>query len=226
MIFKNSHFLTTILTPALRVWLSSQLDTIEGLQLHLTSSDQQILRGIIPAVSLQSDFAIYQGLHFDQISLSAEEISVNIGQIFKGQPLQILKPIPVTINLRITEEHLNQSLSSSLLQSGLQDFLSLLLETDSLPSFHWEKIILQEQQFLLKGKSISFPENPIFIQGKVSLKSPQDLLIDPIQVQGLNLEKPLSPVPFNFGSPVDLDRLNVTPDGIFIQGKLRIEIDP
>jgi len=47
MIFKNSNFLTTLLTPALKVWLSSQLETLQGLQIKIVSTDHQLLRGAI-----------------------------------------------------------------------------------------------------------------------------------------------------------------------------------
>ena len=213
MIFKDSNLLTTLLTPALKVWLSSQLETVQGLQIKLVSTDQQLLRGIISKVSLTSDFAIYQGLNFDQISLAAEEIKVNITQILKGEPLQLLKPISISVKMRMTETHLNESLPSSLLQSGLKDFLFLLLPNNSLPDLHWESITLDRNSFILKGKSV-------LIAGEVSLKSPQHLLISPIRIEGLELNTKLVPIELDLGSQVHLEDLIITEDAIFIEGNL------
>lgn len=219
MIWKKNHFLTTILTPALRLWLSSQLDAVQGLQLQLTSSNQQLLQGIIPKVFLQSDFAIYQGLQFDQINLSAEQICVNLSGLFKGQPLQLLQPIPVSGKIRITHRHLNASLASPLLQSGINDLLSLLLGHNAFPSQHWETITLDQNQFILEGRQSSLLTK---IQGEVTLNSPQHLLITPIKLEGFKLEKLPSSVEFDLGSQVQLDTISLTREAVFLQGCLTV----
>ena len=219
----KSHFLTTILTPALRIWLKSQLDSLTRLQLEIKSSDQQLLQGIIPEVLLTSEFAIYKGLHFDQISLIAEQLQVNINQILKGQSLQLLHPLPISGNIRITETHLNDSLSSSLLQSGLQDFLSSLLKTNSFSSLQWEKITLQSNQFLLEGKPPHSPQDSISIQANVDLTSSQHLLISPITVQGFALnQQEITPVEFDLGSQVHLQDIKITQEAIFLEGRITI----
>ncbi len=219
----QSHFLTSILTLALRVWIKSQLETCTRLQLAIKSSDQQLLTGVIPEVSLESEFAIYQGLHFDQISLLAEGMQVNINQILKGQSLQLLNPLPISGRVRITESHLNDSLNSSLLQSGLQDFLSSLLKTNAFSSLQWEKIALQKNQFLLQGKPPLSPQDSVSMQANVDLTSPQDLLISPVTVQGLALnQEEITPVKINLGSQVHLHEIKITEEGIFIEGRMTI----
>ncbi|PSO50710.1 MAG: DUF2993 domain-containing protein [Cyanobacteria bacterium SW_9_44_58] len=220
MIFNQSHFLTTILTPALRVWLYSQLDHLEGLHLHITSSDPQLLQGIIPEVFLESEFANYKGLQFDQISLTAQKIHVNLPQLLKGRPLQPLNPIPLSGRLRITETHLSDSLRSSLLQSGIQDLLRQLFQTDVLPSFHWESIRLDNNQCLLQGRRNVSVATPVLIQAAVNLSSPQHLLISPIKVEGIEINHELSPVEFDLGSQVQIDDLTITTEAIFLKGNL------
>ncbi|MDR9404120.1 MAG: DUF2993 domain-containing protein [Halothece sp. Uz-M2-17] len=223
MIWKKSHFLKSILTPALRIWLSSQLETIQGLTLELTSSDQQLLQGIIPKVLLKSDFAIYQGLHFDQIYLTAEQIQVNLSHLLKGYPLQPLNPIPLSGKIRITDHHLNASLASPLLQSGVQDLLALLLKTETLPPIQWEKITLDHHQFILEGSQSSSPLKPAKIQAQVTLNSPQHLLISPVKIEGLNIkEETVSAVEFNLGSQVDLKDIKISEEAIILAGRLII----
>ncbi len=220
MIWKKSHFLTKIFTPALRLWLNSQLDTVQGLELQLISSDQQLFQGIIPKVFLQSDFAIYQGLHFDQINLTAEEIQVNMAQVLRGEPLHLLKPVSISVKMRITERHLNDSLPSFLLQSGLRDVLLLLFKTDYLPCFHWDSITLEENGFILKGKRLSSFSDSVLIQGDVRLNGSQQLLISPMKVEGLDLNQEFAPIELDLGSSIQLDNLTITQDAIFLQGNL------
>ena len=222
MIWKKSHILKSILTPALRIWLSSQLETIKGLQLEVTSSDQQLLQGMIPKVLLKSDFAIYQGLHFDQIYLIAEEIAINVSQVLKGQPVQLLNPIPLSGNIRITDNHLNASLASPLLQSGVQDFLALLLKTETIPSIQWQKISLDHNQFILEGHQSASSLKLAQIQATVSLRSPQHLLISPVKVEGFPIEEMIAPIEFDLGSQVQLKTLNVTEEAVFLQGCLTV----
>jgi hypothetical protein len=222
MLWKNSHFLTAILTPALRVWLTSQLEAVQGLQIQLKSSDQQLLRGIIPQILLESNFAIYQGLQFDEISLTAEQICINVNRLFQGQPLQLLNPIPLSGQIRMTNTHLNHSLASPLLHSGVKDLLSLLLKTDAIPVLHWEKITLEHNQFILEGQQMSSPFVPIKLRAEVTLSSPQHLLISPLQLEGLNSEETIAPVEFDLGSQVHLKRLNLTQEAVFLQGCLTV----
>ncbi len=222
MFWKKSHLLTTILTPALRVWLTSQLETVQGLELHLISSDQQFLRGIIPKVILRSEFAIYQGLQFDQISLTAQDIEINLSSLLKGEPLQPLKPIPIAGKVRMSESHLNQSLTSSLLQSGIHDFLALLLKTDTFDRFHWDKITLKTNQFILQGTTINSSPQPTLIVGEVHLTSPNLLLISPVTIEGLDFNHQIAPIEFDLGSQVHLENLNLTQEAIFLEGNLMV----
>ncbi len=222
MKFKNSQLLTKILEPALEVWLHSQLDAVEGLQLEIASSDRELMGGIIPSLVLKSHFAKYHGLHFDQVALTAENIRVNVMQLFQGQPLTLLNPVPLFGKVRMTQAHLAASLNSSLLQSGLKDFLSQLLKSDVIPDLKWQEMILDQQQIILKGQRLTATPSPIFIQAEVTLKSPQKLLISPIQVEGFDCQKFPSSVEFDLGSNVSLEQLNVTETAIFIQGRVTI----
>lgn len=222
MFWRKSHLLTTILTSGLRLWLTSQLETVEKLQLHLISSDQELLQGMIPKVLLKSEFAVYQGLHFEQISLTAEEIYVDLSNLLKGEPLAPLNPIPISGRVQMTQTHLNASLASSLLQSGIQDFLLLLFKVDSLETFAWEKITLYPNQFILQGKTLSSPTKQVLIAAKLNLNSPQHLLISPIKVEGLPLNQDLEPIEFDLGSQVHLEEVTLTQEAIFLQGNLMV----
>ena len=56
--------ISKILSPALKLWLRTQVEQIENLEVKISSGNRQIVKGYIPSVFIASDCAVYQGLHF------------------------------------------------------------------------------------------------------------------------------------------------------------------
>lgn len=132
----RSRLISRIVAPALQLWLRSQVDHVETLQVKVEGGDRQILSGHVLQVSVWAQKAIYQGLHLSQVALVGKKIRLNLGQILKGQPLQLLEPIPVAVTLLLQEADLNASLPAPLLANALSEFLvSLLGEELSLDTF-------------------------------------------------------------------------------------------
>lgn len=127
MVSRQSHLITRLLTPALSVWLRSQVESIARLEIQIDGGDRQILSGYLPSVSLTAEQAVYQGLHLTAIQMQANEIRVNLRQILQGKPLTLLDIVPVTTELALSELDLNASLQAPLLQDALVDLLKPLL---------------------------------------------------------------------------------------------------
>lgn len=123
----QSRLISRIIAPALQLWLRSQVDHVETLQVKVEGGDRQILSGHVPQVSIWAENAIYQGLHLSRVELVGKKIRLNLGQILKGQPLQLLEPIPVVVDLLLLEADLNASLPAPLLANALREFLVTLL---------------------------------------------------------------------------------------------------
>lgn len=123
----GSRIISRILPPAIRLWLSSQLDHVENLVFKIEGRDRDILSGHIPEVSLSAEKAVYQGVHLSQAAVTAQTIRVNLGQVIRRQPLRLLAPFPVSGNVLLTTADFNQSLQSALLGEGLYDFLHRLV---------------------------------------------------------------------------------------------------
>lgn len=136
---QQSHIIRSILTPAVRLFLRSQVEHIENLQVRIEGSDRQILSGQICQVFIAADRAVYRGLHLSQIELSGAEILINLGQVMRGKPLRLLKPIVISGNLLLQESDLNASLESPLLTEALSDWMMKLL----LP--HWADLNLDQE---------------------------------------------------------------------------------
>jgi len=112
-----------VLVPALRWWLLSQLDGAEGLEMDLRVGDRQLLRGQLPFVRLGATVASYRGILLRQVTVQAEHIRINLGQVVRGKLLKLLAPVPVEGELMVTQADLQGSVDSPLLQSGLRSLL-------------------------------------------------------------------------------------------------------
>ncbi|MCL1467171.1 DUF2993 domain-containing protein [Argonema galeatum] len=163
---KQSRIISKVLTPAVRLWLRSQVEQVEDLQINIQAGDRLLLTGHIPKVSLSARRAVYQGLYVRQIQLVAETIRINLGQVLKGKSLRLLEPVPVTGELLVEEVDLNASLKGTLLPNALTEFLMTLLKaggcqnpTELLQNRHitWEEIAIDSGKIKLSGTIISFP---------------------------------------------------------------------
>ncbi|MEO0457910.1 MAG: DUF2993 domain-containing protein [Cyanobacteria bacterium P01_A01_bin.114] len=124
---KGSRLIGKVLPMAVRLWLNTQVEHIEGLVFQLDGTDRQILSGHIPGVALAAKQAIYQGIYLSQIRLSAQEVRINLGQVIRGKPLQLLRSFLLSGEVKLTEADLNASLKSELLSEGMCTFWQTLL---------------------------------------------------------------------------------------------------
>ncbi|QEI43299.1 hypothetical protein BMF77_03915 [Dolichospermum sp. UHCC 0315A] len=221
------RIITKVLTSAIKLWLRSQLNQVAHLEVQIEASDRQLLSGYIPGVSISASNAVYQGLRVTQIELEAEKIQLNVAAILKGQPLQLSAIVPVVGKLIITAQDLNNSLSSPLLLTAINDGLIPLLAEYSLnyPFITWEKITLDNQVLILHGIPISETEGAFFnIHLGLELRNGQELQLTQVQVktdQEVLLERN-SPYMINLGTDVDIEKISLLPEQLTCYGRINI----
>ncbi|WP_084555138.1 DUF2993 domain-containing protein [[Phormidium ambiguum] IAM M-71] len=230
---QRSRIISKVLSPAVKLWLRSQVEQVADLQLQIEGGDRQILSGYIPKVTLFTSRAIYQGLHLQQIKLIAENIRINLGQVIKGKPLRLLEPIRAQGELLLSEDDLNASLNSDLLISGLNEFCRMLLKTAGAnsPTFpnqqiHWQKILVDGNQIHLKGSLVE-NNSPIVITTGVSVSDGNQLHLDNPQMQGnLGLNSPnLTSLTIDLGSDVDIQELTFSNGQLICRGSISVTSD-
>lgn len=229
----GSRIISSILSPAVQLWLRSQVQSVDELSIKIEGSDRQILHGTIPKVSLKARGAVYQGLHLTDVNLAATGIRINIGQVIRGKSLRLLEPVPVMGEVQLAESDLNQSLQAPLLLNALSEFLIPQIlgweeEGDGQPSFQLQnpQIQIETDRLTLKaaivgtvGRSI-----PFTLQAGLRLVSPRELSIDDPHIQlsqGFKGGK-LESFQIDLGSEVNLERLTLTPGQIVCQGGIRV----
>lgn len=133
---RQSHIISTVLSPAVGLWLRSQVEHVEDLALLIEGGDRQLLTGLVPRVTVTGRNVIYQGLYLSTIQLIGRGIKINFGQILRGKPLQLSRTVPVQAEVVFTQDDLNDSLQSPLLIQMLTEVLATLLNAGAAPTLY------------------------------------------------------------------------------------------
>ncbi|MBE9156311.1 DUF2993 domain-containing protein [Nodosilinea sp. LEGE 06152] len=238
---KGSRIISRLLPPAIRLWLHSQLDHIEGLEFAIDGKDRQILGGYLPKVRLAAHQAVYQGLHVSQVSVSAADIRVNLPQVLRGKALRLLQPFPVDGQVTVLADDLRASLQSSLLGQGLRDVLRQLLagaETQQrVPLNRWlgegEASPALDIALATDRLTLCWPPEPssgdaLELTMGLAMRAGRWLCLrQPVATVLPTTGAPASPIAldeieFDLGSEVDIRQLAVTPTGIDLVGMVRV----
>lgn len=224
----QSKIISKFLSPALKLWLRSQVDHLDGLELQIIGGDRQIMGGYIPKVFLATAEAIYQGIHLDKVAITAENIRINVGQVLKGKPLTILEPILLQGNLALSEDSINQSLDSPLLSSGLTDFLTMLLQKKEIlknKKVTWQKVTIKENTFILEVDLVDGQGNsmPLKVRSGLALSNSHTLLFNPLIVESTDFcSLSLEQFTIDLGPEVELKQLNLSRSNLECCGALKV----
>jgi|SRR5919199_3044165 hypothetical protein len=232
---KKSRIISKVLSPALQLWLRSQVEQVESLQFKIIGGDRQILSGHIPMVSVAASHAVYQGLHLSQLQLEGTSIRVNLGQVIKGQPLRLLEPIPVVGQILLKTSDLQASLQAPMLSNAVAEFLSTLLKSHGITNsaddlkdrqINWHQVDIAEGQLTLFGTVTDAlcQTRPVVIRAGLQLATPQVLRLNPLQIQLSATSPPLNLDGFqvDLGSEVNLQELALTPGQLMCRGRLTV----
>lgn len=214
-----------MLSPAVRLWLKSQVQQISQLEVQIAGSDRQILTGNIPRVSILASHAVYQGLHLTQIQLEAQEIRINLGQVIKGKPLRLLDKVPVSGNLYLTQADLNASLASPLLADALTDLFAKLFK-DSLASkqVSWQKATIDSDLLRLEGilTSDRVPIPIVFRAGLQLASSHQLQILQPTLKAQTGEIASVDSFTVDLGAEVDIEKLSLDSGQIICSGRINV----
>lgn len=232
---KKSRIISKVLSPAVQLWLRSQVEHVETLQFKISGGDRQILSGHIPTVSITAHRAVYKGLHLSQLEIEGTGIRVNLSQVIKGKPLRLLEPVPVGGQILILASDLAASLQAPILSNAVSEFLSTLLKSEGNTKLgndlkerqiSWQKVDIEEGQLTVFGSLTDalLQTTPVVIRAGLELASPQILRLNPLQIQLSPTSLPLILDNFqvDLGSQVNLQELALTPGQLLCRGRLTV----
>lgn len=228
----SSRLISSILSPAVRLFLRSLLKKVEELQVKIDGGARQILRGTIPRVSLLARGAVYRDLHLTQVEIVATDIQVNIGEIVRGKPLRLLHPFPITGELLLQQADFNASITSPLLNNALVEFLLPFFSSVSIAGslasaaarLYPTQIVFEENSLTLMA---TWEENadkqiPVLIRAGLQIFDGRELhFVNPeLQVDQGRIISNLHNFKLDLGPEVDLQELKLSSGQLLCRGKV------
>lgn len=122
---------SSALIPVIKLWLRSQVEHIDTLEIEVFGKSRQILSGDIPKASVIGSGIRYQGLAITNVDFCAEAIHLNISQILRGDALRLLDPIRVSMNVELTSNDLQNCLKSPIFLEAIASDTPPIITTDS-----------------------------------------------------------------------------------------------
>ncbi|MDX2239416.1 MAG: DUF2993 domain-containing protein [Leptolyngbyaceae cyanobacterium bins.302] len=233
---KQSRLISRVLTPAVRLWVRSQLEQVEDLHITIEASDRQLLGGGISQVSASASKAIYRGLHFSQVQVSGQQIQTNLGQMLRGKPFRLLAEFPVVGEVSLSEADLNASLTAPLLANAVADFLLTFLPqrqqsptpTSTTATLRNVRVCLEADQLTLTA-IVSTPETEQAIAVRTGLAVKNGNLLKLEGFQSCNSADELLPkhecttkLTIPLGTDVYLEKLAIQANSLICQGQITV----
>ena len=217
----------SVLAPACRVWLRSQVSHVEDIRVEIAGGSRQILSGTIPRVAVVAVGAIYQGLSLGSIDLVAENIRVNLPQVLKGQPLGLLESIAVTAEVKFSAADLQISLATPLLSQAITDlFTQIVGANGQIPWLvDWTQVQIFPQALILHGNLTTEGQTaPIELAMGINIVDGQLLHLDPLQITcALDLPgRDLTRHQIDLGDDVDITQLQLLNGELLCQGRILV----
>ncbi len=234
---QERQLVSTVLSQAVQLWLRAQVQHLDSLEVKISGRNRSLLTGYIPHVVIWASNAVYQGLHLSQIDLTAANIRINLGQVLKGKPLQLLAPIPVNCQVQVNYDHFNISLQSVLLSHAVTEFLLPLLQEaqtqdedqlflGKITGLHHPQITCEAGQFVLTTHLTSTTDDPVplVMQTQLQLLSCRELLLAHpcLQFPELGKRIDLDDITIDLGSDVEIQQLTASSEQLKLAGKIMV----
>ena len=239
-----------LLSGAVRLWVQSQVSTVDDLNLKIVGKNKQILQGYIPQVFISATDVVYQEIQVSRLEIVGNNIRFNLPQVVKRKPLQLVEPIIIKIEVLLKEIDLQKSLSSPILATGLTDLWSRFLSaegghpqapplqggermTSDVASlafnkeyYQWNCLSLSEARLCCKGtyKKLENDDLPIGMDTKIELNDSHTLLLSPLKIITIP-ELPITKtenLTLDLGQQVSIARLEITEEHLLVRGTITV----
>lgn len=217
---QKRYLIGSVLSPAVQLWLRSQAERVDRLEVNIAGRNREILNGYIPRITIYADRVVYQGLHLSQINIEGEHIRINLPQILKGKPLRLLEPVSVKARLQLNESDFNACLGSPLLEDAVREFLEPFLPYPI--HLSTSRLELETDRLIL---TITEPQTMILKMGVKLARHDKILLVRP-ELQTTTIppvSMPLDDIEFALGSDVFIEELTLDDRQLCCRGLIVVQ---
>jgi hypothetical protein len=168
---QRSRLISKVLSPAVRLWIRSQVESADALQVSINGGDRQILSGYVPQVTIAAHHVVYQGIALSQVCLKGTDIRINLKDVLQGKPLKLVDIVPVQVEATLNQAHFNASLQTPLLANAVQELVMqwLRLEANQLPDAF--NLLLQSDAIELEHPQLAFNPDQLRLWGTLASRN-------------------------------------------------------
>lgn len=83
----------------LQLWLRSQCDALDHLQLDLKGTSEGLLRGHLEAARLQAQGIVWGAFRLSRAIVTCQDLQLDLGRLRPGQPMALAAPLNVTLEV-------------------------------------------------------------------------------------------------------------------------------
>lgn len=219
------QWVSRLLSRAVSLWLKAQVESLDELHVEIAARDRQIFGGILPWISLKASGVVYRGLHLSAVEMHATNIRINLSEIVRGKPLQLLEPVRAEAWVVWQALDLHASLQAPLLAEALDELfapaLAAIAPDGTRTALSYSHASLEPGQLCLSGSRDG---------DRFTLKTS----LDPGDGRFLSFGAPsltwegqataiaLAPFTVDLGDQVRIDYLEIAPEAISCRGHLEI----
>ena len=221
--------ISKLLSTAVKLYLRSQVERAEYLKVKIIGRNKQILTGYIPQVFLSCSHAVYQGLYLSQVELRGADIAFNLPEVLKKQPLKLIEPVFVDLELKLFAADLQASIDSSLLQSGIRDLWKMILARQGdYPAdspIEWITIAIANQELNLTGiyRDAAGEIQQLGLSTGISLADSHTLCLSPMKIARESSTNEIeNELKIDLGTDIAIEKLVIEPQQILCAGKIII----
>ncbi|WP_259734812.1 DUF2993 domain-containing protein [Synechococcus sp. CS-602] len=84
-----------LIAAGLQVWIGSQCEAVQNLELQLHGTALQLLRGQLQGVSLSGQRVVYRGVAIESVHLRSEAIQVKVAALIRSKAVELDHPFIV-----------------------------------------------------------------------------------------------------------------------------------
>ena len=100
-----------LLAAGLQLWVRQQCESVESLEVQLEGSALQLLRGRLEGVRMMARGVRYRKLQLELVELTSSGLQIQMGNLWRGQPLQLQQAFRISGLVSFTPEGLSRSLA-------------------------------------------------------------------------------------------------------------------
>jgi hypothetical protein len=178
-----------LLASGLQLWVRQQCDAVESLELQLHGSALGLLRGRLEGVSLVARRVVYAALEIEMVELRSSAIQVQLGNLLKGQAVQLHHAFQIEGYVAFTAAGLGRSLCMAQWRSLGDQLAESLLGLSPL-----QEVRIERDRLVLQAQGMACDTLPAAVDGHLELRRAEGeqrvaLPCDPnIQISEANLE--------------------------------------